>query len=70
MPNLKVLYLQGNDFIREFPYYRKKMIGSLKELTYLDERPVFPEERILSEAFAEGGKEKMQNVLNEMNEKK
>ncbi|KAL4465487.1 hypothetical protein ABPG72_009425 [Tetrahymena utriculariae] len=70
MPSLKVLYLQGNDFIHEFPYYRKKMIGTLKQLTYLDERPIFPEERILSEAFTEGGKEQMQSLLKDINDKK
>lgn len=36
------------------------MIGKLSALTYLDDRPVLPEERQLAEAFCEGGKEKMQ----------
>lgn len=57
IPKLKVLYMQGNDFIRECKFYRKTLIGKIKLLTYLDERPVFQDEREQSEAFVEGGKE-------------
>jgi len=34
------------------------MISTLETLTYLDERPVFEEERRFAEAFSTGGKEK------------
>lgn len=51
MPNLRVLYLQGNPCIRNIKSYRKTMIARLKELTHLDERPVFPEERRTAEAW-------------------
>lgn len=51
MPSVKVIYLQGNDFVREFPNYRRMMVGGIRGLTYLDDRPVFPDERALSEAF-------------------
>ena len=53
--NLKVLYFKGNEIIRKIPNYRKKMIVQLEQLTYLDERPVKPEDRIGAVAFAKGG---------------
>uniref|UniRef100_A0A6A7G7U1 Dynein axonemal assembly factor 1 homolog n=1 Tax=Hirondellea gigas TaxID=1518452 RepID=A0A6A7G7U1_9CRUS len=56
MPNLKVLYLKGNPFVQKIPQYRRRTIASLSSLTYLDERPVFPDERKRSEAWAKGGK--------------
>lgn len=70
MPVLKVLYMQGNDFVRECPYYRKKMIGSLSNLTYLDDRPIFPEEKTLCQAFIQGGKEQMNQVIKDIKSEK
>lgn len=55
--NLRVLYLQGNECTRKLPNYRKSMISKLKELRYLDDRPVFEDERRFAEAFAKGGLE-------------
>lgn len=55
MPNLHVLYCQGNDFIRKIDYYRKTVIAKIPTLKYLDDRPVFEEDRRRAEAFAEGG---------------
>lgn len=57
MPNLKVVYFKGNGFIKNVRNYRKTVIHRLKHLTYLDDRPVFPEERKLVEAWAAGGKD-------------
>ena len=37
--------------------YRKTTIASLPELNYLDDRPVFPDERRACEAYARGGLE-------------
>lgn len=45
MPSLRVLYLQGNPVVKQIRYYRKTLIASCKDLRYLDDRPVFPDER-------------------------
>ena len=55
MPNLKVLYLQKNDFIKKVKQYRRTMISKCKFLTYLDDRPVFKNDRRLNEAWVRGG---------------
>jgi dynein assembly factor 1 len=57
MPNLGVLYTQGNNFCKKIPHYRKTMIAKLTQLKYLDDRPVFPEDRRFAEAFQKGGLE-------------
>lgn len=57
MPNLRVLYLKGNPCIKKVKNYRRTVISRLKNLTYLDDRPVFEEERLQVEAWAVGGKE-------------
>lgn len=55
MPKLAVLYLQGNDVCKKIKNYRKTMISSLPNLKYLDDRPVFDEDRRFAEAFSRGG---------------
>ena len=55
MPNLKVLYCQGNPFVNKVPSYRKALIVKIPELMYLDDRPVFPEDRRRAEAYVKGG---------------
>lgn len=57
MKSLAVLYLQNNPICKKIPNYRKTLISSLKNLKYLDDRPVFEEDRRCAEAFAEGGLE-------------
>lgn len=57
MPKLKVLYMQNNEVCKgnKIPGYRKTIIAKIKSLTYLDDRPVFPEDRRHAEAYHRGG---------------
>lgn len=57
MPKLAVLYLNGNDVTKKIKNYRKTMIARIPTLKYLDDRPVFAEDRRNAEAFARGGLE-------------
>jgi hypothetical protein len=57
MKNLKVLYLKGNPVCRNISFYRKTLIKEIETLTYLDDRPIDPGERIISLAFFKGGVE-------------
>ncbi len=55
IPQLRVLYLKGNPVIRNIRSYRKLLISSLLQLTYLDDRPVFEDERRCAMAWRVGG---------------
>merc|ERR1719420_401479 len=57
MKELRVLYLKGNPVVRNIPNYRKTVIASLPDLKYLDDRPVFDEDRRYAEAFVAAGLE-------------
>merc|ERR1719401_2501630 len=57
MPDLRVLYLKGNPCGKKIPNYRKSITVYCSDLRYLDDRPVFPEDRRAAEAFNRGGLE-------------
>lgn len=57
MKGLRVLHLSGNPAIRKIDHYRKTMVSRCKSLTYLDDRPVFDDERRCCEAWVRGGAE-------------
>jgi len=52
MPNLRVLYFMGNPAVKKIRNYRKTIISRCKMLKYLDDRPVFDEERRRTDAWA------------------
>ena len=51
VPDLRVLYLIGNPVIKNIRHYRKTLIAKCKNLKYLDDRPVFEDERRRVEAW-------------------
>jgi len=54
MPELRVLYLQGNPVVKDIKHYRRMIIARCKQLRYLDDRPVFDDERRRTDAWARG----------------
>ena len=70
LPDLRVLYLQGNPVVKAIPHYRKTIVSKCKNLRYLDDRPVFEEERRRTDAWAkaleEGGIEAAQEAERNM----
>ena len=57
MEKLSVLYVNNNEFKVKIKNYRKMMLGKIKNLDHLDDRPVFEKERRLADAFLVGAKE-------------
>merc|ERR1719199_1721380 len=55
MENLHVLQMQGNPVTRKIKHYRNTVIARCQKLTYLDDRPVFEDERRTVTAWARGG---------------
>eukprot|EP01083_Nonionella_stella_P071550 192211_1 len=56
LPNLRSLYLKGNECINQINFYRKHTLSHIRTLTFLDERPVFENERRLTDAWVRGGR--------------
>lgn len=69
IPTLVATNCDGNPMCREVASFRKRMIGAVKKLRYLD-RPVFEAERAGAEAWAVGGYEAEKLVRQEFAEKK
>ena len=55
--DLRVIYLKGNDVVRKIPNYRKTLISRIDTLKYIDDKPIFEDERRFALAFAKGGYE-------------
>ena len=55
MRNLSVLYLKGNPVVKSISNYRKRLIVRIPGLKFLDDRPVFDDERRCSVAWSIGG---------------
>lgn len=55
MVNLRVLYLFGNPVVKKIPNYRRTVTISCKQLTYLDDRPIFTKDRAAANAWVAGG---------------
>ncbi|CAM9719836.1 unnamed protein product, partial [Phaeothamnion confervicola] len=54
VPGLRVLYLMGNPIIKVIKHYRKTIVSRCSGLKYLDDRPVFDDERMRCTAWARG----------------
>jgi dynein assembly factor 1, axonemal len=52
LPDLRVVYLMGNPVVKNIRNYRKTIISRCKMLKYLDDRPVFEDERRRTDAWA------------------
>ena len=70
MPNLAVLYMQNNPVCRKLDYYRKELIHNIPTLKYLDDRPVFPEDRRRAHAFARGGMDEERKEIKKIKKEK
>lgn len=57
LPNIALINMMDNAAPKKIQNYRKRMIANLPTLKYLDDRPVFPEDRRCAEAFMKGGLE-------------
>lgn len=70
LPNLRTLYLKGNPVVSKMERYRKNAITRLSALHYLDDRPITHEERLATEAWAQGGNDaEREEKLRQLREK-
>lgn len=67
MPNLIQLYSKDNEFVRHASHYRRSMIVKIPQLAYLDDTPVFEDDRRIAVAWFKGGdkQEQQENVVDE-----
>jgi dynein assembly factor 1 len=57
LPDLRVVYLMGNPCVKAIRNYRRTIVSRCPQLRYLDDRPVFEEERRRTNAWAAAFKE-------------
>ncbi|KAG2381928.1 hypothetical protein C9374_005720 [Naegleria lovaniensis] len=57
LSELKLLRLEGNPLVRMIPNYRKEIIAQFPSLNYLDNMPIFEDERRTVNAWKRGGVE-------------
>jgi dynein assembly factor 1 len=55
LPNIAVVYMQNNEFTKKISHYRKSIISRLPQIKYIDDKPVFEDEKRFAEAWARGG---------------
>ena len=70
LQGLRVVYAQNNPFVKKVNAYRKTMTAKLPELRYLDDRPVFPEDRRRAEAYMRGGIEEERKEMKAIKKEK
>jgi len=68
--HIRYLEMKGNEFIRNCPNYRKVTIARVPTLGYLDDRPVDSNDRLLAQAFVQGGVEEERKVREEIQREK
>ena len=57
LPNIAVVYLQNNKFNKKIAHYRKHLISKIPTLKYIDDKPIFEDEKRYADAWARGGLE-------------
>merc|ERR1719443_1791584 len=62
--------MKGNEAAKKIPNYRKSTTQFCKDLRYLDDRPVFPDDRRAAEAFNRGGLEEERAERKKIREEK
>lgn len=70
LTGLSVLYLYSNSVCGLIDSYRKRIIDSLKALTYLDDRSVRTEDRRAAEAFVAGGLQAEREAMVKLNKER
>ena len=55
MENIAVVYLQNNQFNKQISHYRKVLITKIPALKYIDDKPIFEDEKRYAEAWGRGG---------------
>lgn len=68
--SLCTLILIGNSMIHSVSNYRKRTIHAFPNLRFLDEYPIFPDERAKAEAFANGGVKAEQELIKKLGAEK